>query len=607
MGTEKVADLQATAAYNFVPLGPRLVPAEFVRAQDETAEAQWQELDKAAQQCCFARHVREHGHNSGWLELDITALTPLLIGGAGDNGQFFAPFDPAHPRLPGSSLRGLVRNLVKILACGTMRPGDDFVDKQLYFRVVAGYGNDALKQHYNDLTQAEGDGTQTGFLVQRANGSCYIVPCDGEQINSIPVSGKGLPYIKWQDDESVIAVDGPMKKRQARYRFAEGDFATHYCVPHELLYSYQNDPLHAPGMPDRNKTIDLLEKVKDKGTYRWSYHAPQQLTGDAEAVAVVPCHFVLEDDGQTVRSFGHGPKYRIPYANAISAHVPQPLRQMPEERADLADALFGVADLWRGRVSFEDAQLDGTAKYAAAALPRPQLVPKPTAYQMYLEQGRNKGAATKHWDNPEAHIRGYKFYWHNETKWQHQPGDPVIKDVKEIRPLQPGTRFNGRVWFQDLSDVELGALCAALALGSDGHTAYKLGRGKALGMGSVRIEARLYLQDTVAQYQSFLGTAGALAHVPQAGELATYVKAFEDYRTENLGSSARDFEQKLQALRDIMDFTPAEPGSPQHAHWAQQIATMPIGKDDPAKRFASHVVLPDIRTVVLQARQGKHS
>ena len=63
---------QATAAYNFVPLGPKVVPAPFVRGQEESG-ADWQGLDKEDQQEAFAAYVREQGCNSGWIDLDIEA------------------------------------------------------------------------------------------------------------------------------------------------------------------------------------------------------------------------------------------------------------------------------------------------------------------------------------------------------------------------------------------------------------------------------------------------------------------------------------------------------------------------------------------------------
>ena len=54
-----------------------------------------------------------------------------------------------------------------------------------------------------------------------------------------------------------------------------------------------------------------------------------------------------------------------------------------------------------------------------------------------------------------------------------------------------------------------------------------------------------------------------------------------------------------------MDYSLAgDKGTSKASAWAAQVATMPIGnKQD--KRFAPHIVLPDIRTVVAQAKQGR--
>ena len=60
-----------------------------------------------------------------------------------------------------------------------------------------------------------------------------------------------------------------------------------------------------------------------------------------------------------------------------------------------------------------------------------------------------------------------------------------------MRPVKPRTTFKGRVRFENLSDVELGALLSALQLPSSQR--HQIGMGKPLGMGSVRIEATLHI------------------------------------------------------------------------------------------------------------------
>lgn len=590
---------QATAAYNFVPLGPMVVPAPLA-GETEDDGRKWNELDPSEQQKRFAAYVRAEGKNSGWFDVTVEALTPLLVGGAENNGVFFAP--DGRPRLPGSSLRGMTRNLVKILGCGAMRKGEDFADKRLYFRVIAAKSGDTRNEHYKELIHADAtgkSGAKPGFLMRLQDGR-YVI-CRASEEKQKPLHFGDQPDIHW-NGHTAVAIGGPMKGKRAVYEITAEDWMDTYEVPDRLIQDYLADPRRIQkDWQKKEKAIDLLDETRNYSGDLF------ELTGRTDVRFVIPCHYILGNDGK-VESFGHGSKYRLPYEQAISDHVPDPLTGAAESCPDLGDAIFGVAALWAGRVSFEDGILQGEPSFETASLTRPQLAPKPTAYQMYLKQPAQDGMAKHHWDSDKkkSPLRGYKFYWHQHTAWQHQDGkekDPVISGATPVQPLKPGARFVARIHFQDLSDIELGALCAALGLGKQGNVAYKLGRGKALGMGSVRVKPSLHLMNEEGQYQSFF-SEGRLAHVEKEAAWNDFVQAFKTYRTEQLGTRADAFDETEKDLLAVMDYGLAgDKGTPKASAWTAQVATMPIGnKQD--KRFAHHIVLPDIRTVVNQAKQG---
>ena len=83
------------------------------------------------------------GKHSGYIQLDIEALTPLFVGGEEIKDKnnnvigmdFFAPV--GEKIIPGSTIRGMVKNIFKIVTCGAMRPVEDFNDRRLFFRCVA--------------------------------------------------------------------------------------------------------------------------------------------------------------------------------------------------------------------------------------------------------------------------------------------------------------------------------------------------------------------------------------------------------------------------------------------------------------------------------------
>ena len=69
-----------------------------------------------------------------------------------------------------------------------------------------------------------------------------------------------------------------------------------------------------------------------------------------------------------------------------------------------------------------------------------------------------------------------------------------------IRPLLSGNNFKGKIQFNNLTASELGALM--YALGQE-KTLHKIGAGKPLGMGSIKITKKdLYLENEKEKYKT---------------------------------------------------------------------------------------------------------
>jgi hypothetical protein len=106
-------------------------------------------------------------------------------------------------------------------------------------------------------------------------------------------------------------------------------------------------------------------------------------------------------------------------------------------------------------------------------------------------------------------------------------------------------RFNGRIRFENLSDVELGALLFVLNL--PGTCCHKLGMGKPLGMGSVKITSKLMLTDRESRYRELFDAKGwALSEkTDQAQEI---IAAFETFM---LGAMPVSEKENAKSLWDI--------------------------------------------------------
>ena len=113
----------------------------------------------------------------------------------------------------------------------------------------------------------------------------------------------------------------------------------------------------------------------------------------------------------------------------------------------------------------------------------------------------------KFYTDSEGKIRGRKFYWHQKELFQKKD---LAKNFKidsvpsksTISCIDINQSFNFEIYFENLSDKELGTLVYALEL--EEGLLHKIGRAKAYGFGSCKIEIKEILLDNESKYQSFI-------------------------------------------------------------------------------------------------------
>ncbi|MCB9139700.1 MAG: TIGR03986 family CRISPR-associated RAMP protein [Caldilineaceae bacterium] len=394
--------------------------------------------------------------------------------------------------------------------------------------------------------------------------------------------------------KGALARSGPIfSKRSEAVVFPLDPNARPLSVEEEMLATYRDQI-----------SQEQQHLLGDDGVLTGPGSDDASLSGDNKPVIRQPVFYLIDKQGNLV-FFGHTMMMRLPYPHSPRDYVPERLRE--DATIDLAEAIFGYTKqgdggsppkgqekrrAYAGRVFFGDARLepnqDDIWLSKDAITPRILATPKPTAFQQYLVQtypdpvkvgetrdGRNKmqkfladytvqppGERT----NGETTLRGYKFYWHKagsvtESDFA-EPKERLNErrtdngrskrdsQYTQMRPLKEGVCFRFQIRFENLSELELGALLWSIRLpvAAEGQRyLHKLGMGKPLGLGSVALDASLCLDDRPGRYSRlFDSEAGAAWYLGNPShqenlQIDQLMDAFEQEMNERLGNQTKEF------------------------------------------------------------------
>jgi CRISPR-associated protein (TIGR03986 family) len=623
---------RATAPYNFVPLNQGVVAAELVEALPGFAA-----YDTA-------------NRKTGWLECEIETLTPIHIRGAVGKNEFHAGkpatdfFSPAGKiRLPGSSLRGMARTLVEILSWSKF---DTDGDRVFHYRGLADMSN--LRKEYqshmssfNTQTKSTLYKMSAGYL-EKAGAAYRIIPArkiNGKQFYQIPKTETAAARAKVREAEIRIFTGGN-KEEFCFFRSGANSIAVSGNMPNKkrdwVIHpaDKQTAKIAIPETDLRNYLLDenrngpnLIEELKRLG------------------VDSIPCFYVEWRDRQNQKrlSFGHTAMFRLAYAQCLGDLLPE--AHADDETVDLAEAIFGTVSgkyPVASRVYFEDATLVAAPAEPKSAIPQILSSPKPTTFQHYLVQTTDAVKELSHYDS-ETILRGHKLYWHRLAAWQatslsldlnsfeqflrrknlqmpppHKKisgkkiaivNFPAIKDENlkaavfefvtndpksqytVIKPILPGAKFKAKIRFENLSDVELGALLSALQLPES--CCHKIGMAKPLGLGSVKIASALFLSDRQKRYTSLLHEWMA-SPPPESEDMVKRLKMeFERYVLRQLGASEKPASNnlwdtpRLKQLRVMLNWKNTE-----IKNWQEKTRYLEIEHAENGNEYKTRPVLP---------------
>lgn len=427
----------------------------------------------------------EEGRWSGEIVCRLTAETPLLVCGRqvkDASGITTCAFQKVNgvPVIPGTAIKGMLRSCMEILSFSGLRPVSK---KRLFWRTVA-----ELK--YRALFP---EGVRGGFL--RKHGADFSI---------IPVEVEKRDRHAPEEDGWKKVLTGGIRTRFKGMPVESGSYF--FRLPEK---DAEASPL------DRDIVLRLLDQLTPSQEKRWPKEERQRRLAGYPGLPV----FYREKDGEIVE-LGFCRYFRVRYE--YSPHDlawPDPA---VEKVRDFARAIFGHAEKnssRAGRVAVESFQVHGQAWLDGQPVQVVGAGPKPTCTPFYLVQDparvevisdgeKNTRQSMKNYNDKDARLRGRKLYWHHDVDRDLFPaGNDNEKVAVRLLPLAPGASGEFAIRVDRLSDIELGCLLEALELNPDCR--HKLGMGKPLGFGSVKVEIRqARLADVRRKYASLAERLG---------------------------------------------------------------------------------------------------
>ncbi|MDY0073569.1 MAG: TIGR03986 family CRISPR-associated RAMP protein [Thauera sp.] len=455
----------------------------------------------------------------GELQLRLTTHTSLCVGGEQDKAtesepgkvHFFRTPDQ-RPAIPGSSLKGMLRNVLEIASFARFRQVED---QRLGVRDISEASNFYCKKMVQDPSRA-------GWL-SFSEGQWHIRPCSFSRLQqSDLIAYLGVRLDKWKS----------LNTAAARYKEIGICPPIHFTLKPRPQKSNQMlahpDPNGAfegrivvTGQPGK-KFDDDKDPKKQPKKCEFVFHGEEATTLTIEAAVMtgfrqihaesdewrfwsellltdklpqgIPVFYHVE--GEQVKSLGLAMMYKLPYANSLHDAIRHTHKEhLGDTKPDLPDLIFGRLGEdepgeegrggLRGRVNIAMARLAGGTE-PGLSWKEPCILnePKPTFYPAYMRQ--DKKDFRQLMEN-SSELAGWKRY---PVKNELIPRLAEKKNLKvqvSLQTLPASTSFVTTLRFHNLRRVELGALLWVLDFGGRKFHRHALGMGKPFGLGQVGI------------------------------------------------------------------------------------------------------------------------
>lgn len=425
-------------------------------------------------------------------------------------GQYF---------IPGSSLKGAIRNVLEIMCFGDL--AKDLENERYGMR-------DLYHEDYKEMfALTASQKVHGGWLIQR-NGSCSLIDCgEPEKVSQTWIDTNFHTNHFNRFTRGKMRMDDFYKSARKKYELFAGKTLSGIVYKGrtgELVFTGQPSENDIPGaknneffFPDSTISLPVSEEAvknfklayydNDKNAQKPDYkYWIQELKNGNK----IPVFFHKDKKGKVV-SFGLAYMYKIPFTHSLKQAIVNHQKDSGNG-PDMAECIFGHIQkdtALRGRVIFGHA--------FAKDDPHPLGVksevlnsPKPTYYPTYIRQEvDNTGKIATTWKklnptkslgnprgenkltfktlfNDESEPSGWKRYPIHREEVENNPGQNSL--ITKFRPLPAdNTIFTCTVNYHNLNKIELGALLSALTFHNTPNCYHSLGMAKPLGYGKCTI------------------------------------------------------------------------------------------------------------------------
>lgn len=482
---------------------------------------------------------------SGQLTLTIKAETPIFIRGG---GQESTPDSPplefsnvnGHYFIPGSSIKGMLRNVVEILGFGQLRQFNDDrygirdIQNELAYplkksnTIHAGWMKPTNDPEHPYCIYDVG-------VVSRQDDDDSVFRISHQQLGVSPFTHKSFLAIFAKNNDHYSNTEEDQKTALHKYKLyyncedALALFQEAHSVKRTPDDVDSNYHLVFTGQPNHNSTkggkkwefrFPVLSEEHHKGRlitkqdfddFKFIYndkdHDKIDISKDwaffKERLAAgkeIPVFFSLERESgnDKVAHFGLSMLYKLPYKYRVGQLAGQHT-DMDPKAPDLAACIFGYTTgdkALKGRVHIAHAFAQGNPR-PMQTVRKVLMGPKPTFYPFYVEQSVNSQGVLlnqqgyKTMMDEHARIRGYKRYpIHAGFDAALGDADPKLHRnvMTRFKPLPPDTVFKTTVRYHNLLPEELGALLSAITFHNTESCYHNIGMGKPLGFGKVTLD-----------------------------------------------------------------------------------------------------------------------